>query len=74
MTRKEYLLRKEADDPRLTLSRKEAGQLLGFKRTKIDRLIAAKTLISYVDTSGRRRIHTDSVYFYEAARAGGPEL
>jgi hypothetical protein len=74
MTRKEYLLRKQADDPRLTLSRKEAGQLLGFKRTKIDRLIASKVLDSYLDPSGRRRVHTDSVYSYESARAGGPEL
>jgi hypothetical protein len=74
MTRQEYLLRKQADDPRVTLSRKETGQFLGFKRTKIDRLIAEKALDSYKDRSGRRRIHTDSVYAYESARAGGPPL
>jgi excisionase family DNA binding protein len=74
MTRQEYLLLKEMSDFRLTLSRKEACQLLGVKRTKIDRLIAEKALHSYKDPSGRRRIHTDSVYSYESARAGGPPL
>ena len=74
MTRQEYLLLKEASDYRLTLSRKETGHMLGFKRTKIDRLIASKALQSYLDPSGRRRIHTDFVYSYEAARAGGPPL
>jgi excisionase family DNA binding protein len=74
MTRQEYLLMKEATDYRLTMSRKEAGQMLGWKRSKIDRLIAEKVLDSYKDPSGRRRIHTDSVYSFEAARAGGPDL
>lgn len=74
MTRKEYLLRKEAEDPRLTMSRKEAGQALGYKRTKVDRLIREKALESYLDGSGRRRVHSDSVYAFETARAGGPEL
>jgi excisionase family DNA binding protein len=74
MTRQEYLLAKEAADLRLTLSRKEACQILGIQRSKIDQLLKAKALASYKDTSGRRRIHTDSVYSYESARAGGPEL
>lgn len=74
MTRQEYLLMKEMSDYRLTLSRKETGQLLGVKRTKVDQLVASKTLQSYLDPSGRRRIHTDSVYNYESARAGGPPL
>jgi hypothetical protein len=74
MTRQEYLLRKQAEDPRLTLSRKEAGQLLGVRRTKIDGLVKIKVLESYLDPSGRRRIHTDSVYAFEASRAGDPLL
>jgi hypothetical protein len=74
MTRREYLFRKQAEDPRLTLSRKETGQVLGIKRTKVDQLVKAIILHSYLDSSGRRRIHTDSVYAYEAARAGGPPL
>lgn len=74
MTRQQYLLMKEASDYRLTLSRKEAGHILGFKRTKIDQLIATKALESYLDPSGRRRIHTDSVYAFKSARAGGPPL
>jgi hypothetical protein len=53
MTRQEYLLRKQADDPRVTLSRKETGQVLGIKRTKVDQLVATKTLDSYKDPSGR---------------------
>jgi hypothetical protein len=71
MTRKEYLLRRAAEDPRLTLSRKEAGQLLGFGRTTVDRLVKTKALISYKDTSGRRRIHANSAYDFEARRDGG---
>jgi excisionase family DNA binding protein len=74
MTRQEYLLVKEMSDLRLTLSRKEACQLLGVRRTKLDQLIKGKALQSYLDASGRRRIHTDSVYSYESARAGVPDL
>jgi hypothetical protein len=74
MTRQEYLLVKEMSDFRLTLSRKETGHVLSIKRTKVDQLVKAKTLDSYLDPSGRRRIHTDSVYSYESVRAGGPPL
>jgi hypothetical protein len=74
MTRQEYLLMKEASDFRLTMSWKEAGRMLGYKRSKIDHLIKCEALKSYKDPSGRRRIHTDSVYSYESVRAGGPPL
>jgi hypothetical protein len=71
MTRKEYLLRKKAEDPRLTLSRQQTGQLLGIGRTSIDRLVKTKAIDSYLDSSGRRRIHTNSAYDFEARRDGG---
>jgi hypothetical protein len=63
MTRWEYLLQKEASDPRLVMSRKETGALLGWKRSKIDKLIKSKALGSCLN-DGRRWVHADSVYSY----------
>jgi hypothetical protein len=62
MTRWEYLLQKEASDPRLVMSRQEVIDLLRWKRSKVDKLIKTKVLESYFN--GRRWVHADSVYNY----------
>src|SRR5271168_467252 len=59
----DYFLDRGMGDTRLTVSRKDACEILGCKRTKLDRLIKSKQIQSYLD-GGSRRVVTASVYKY----------